>query len=220
MSAEQYFTIQIFGDRDSASELAGLLDEHRIASFVDDTGNFDPIFSNSELGKEYRVKVNRDDFNKANELLLQLASEQINRVEKDYYLFQFTDDELIEVVVKSDEWSKLDYLLALKLLKERGKEINQDLAASLRKQRFADLRKPEESHKAWIAAGYVIALMGGILGIFIGWHLASHKKTLPNGDSVYGYSASDREHGNRIFFLSIISMVLWVAGKLIYSALS
>src|SRR5688572_12712891 len=116
MPDDQYLTIQKFSNKDSARELAEFLDEQKIAFLIDDTGNFDPTFSNSELGKEYRVKVNKDDFERANTILLQAASEQINNVEKDYYLFQFTDEELIDVVLKSDEWGKLDYLLALKLL--------------------------------------------------------------------------------------------------------
>ncbi|MDB5013033.1 MAG: hypothetical protein JWQ25_1235, partial [Daejeonella sp.] len=71
-----------------------------------------------------------------------------------------------------------------------------------------ELAKPEDSQKTWIIAGYIFSFLGGLLGIFIVWHLVSHKKTLPNGDSVYGYSVEDRKHGNRILIWGIIIFVI------------
>ena len=50
-------------------------------------------------------------------------------------------------------------------------------------------------------AGYVLAALGGIVGVFIGHHLNTTKKTLPNGQRVYIYNADDRAHGKWIFFL-------------------
>jgi hypothetical protein len=141
---------------------------------------------------------------------------QLENIDKEYYLFDFTDEELIEIVEKQDEWNQYDYLLALRLLKERGKEIDSAFIDNIRKQRIRDLAMPEESQKNWIYAGYLIALLGGVLSIFIGWHLLTHKKTLPDGSRVYGYSVSDRKHGNRIFLLGIICFVLWVVGQIIY----
>lgn len=205
---EQYLTFQKFNDPDLANELTEILDQNDISFLVDDTGSFDPTFSNSDAGKEFRVKLKKEDFEKANTLLLQFTMKQLENVEKDYYLFEFTDEQLIEIVTRPDEWGQLDYLLAQRILKDHGKEINPELADTLRKQRIQDLAKPEESQKSWIYAGYAIALVGGFLSIIIGWHLLTHRKNLPNGDRVYGYSASDRKHGNRIFILGIICFVI------------
>jgi hypothetical protein len=49
-----------------------------------------------------------------------------------------------------------------------------------------------------ILFGYIFAFLGGIIGIFIGRFIATHKKTLPNGEKVFAYCAPDRNHGNRI----------------------
>lgn len=62
----------------------------------------------------------------------------------------------------------------------------------------------------WIYGGYLFALLGGFLGIMIGWHLSSHTKTLPNGQQVYGYSKEDREHGRIIWILGIVMFVIWL----------
>ena len=54
------------------------------------------------------------------------AEKEIEVIDDDYYLLSFSDDELIDVVSKSDEWNKFDVSLAKKLLKERGNEITND----------------------------------------------------------------------------------------------
>ncbi len=217
MAEEQYLTFQKFNDQGLATELADLLKENNIDFILDDSSGFDPAFSNSEVNKEFRVKLKKENFEKANTLLLNISMKQLDNVEKDYYLFDFSNEELIEIVTKPDEWGQFDYLLAQRLLKERGNEIKPELADTLRKQRLQELAKPEESQKSWIFAGYAFALLGGLIGIFIGWHLMTHKKTLPNGDRVYGHSASDRKHGNRIFLLGIIFFLFWTVWRIITS---
>jgi hypothetical protein len=211
MTEEQYLTFQKFSDKDSATELAEVLEASNIDFVVEDTSGINTTFTNSDAHKEFRLKLKKEDFERAHALLLQISSKQLASVDKEYYLFGFTDEELIEIVTKPDEWGQFDYLLAQRLLKERGKEINPELADALRKQRIAELAKPEESPRSMIYAGYVVAVLGGIISVFIGWHLLTHKKTLPNGDRVYGYITSDRKHGKRIFLLGIIFVVLWTA---------
>ena len=216
MKTDNYFTFQKFPDKESARELTDILEQHNIEYILEENSlNFDPTFSNSELTKEFCVKLKKENFEAADHLQLQISIEQLDKVDKDHYLFGFTDEELIEIVTRPDEWSKLDYLLAQKILKERGKEINPEVASTIKKQRLQDLGKPDEGQKSWIIMGYVLALCGGLIGIFIGHHLRYHKKTLPNGDRVYGYSKEDRGHGYNIFILGIVCMVLWTAIRIL-----
>ena len=216
MAETNLLTYQKFNEKSEATELGELLTTNKIEFLFEDTSaSFDPSFSNNELNKEFRIKLKKQDFDKVDKLLLGISANQIEEVEKDYYLFEFSDDELIEVLTKSDEWSKFDYSLAQKILKDRGQEVSEKLLESLRKQRIEELAKPEDSQKKWIIAGYIFSFLGGLLGVFIGWHLLSHKKTLPNGDSVYGYSVEDRKHGNRILILGIIFFVISTAIRII-----
>ena len=129
-------------------------------------------------------------------------------VDKDHYLFGFTDEELFEIISKPDEWNEFDFQLAKKILRERGKEINQDTINLLKKQRLNDLAKPEEGQRNWIYAGYIFALLGGLIGVFIGWHLSTYRKTLPNGQQVYGYKQEDRKHGRRIWIKGAIMFIV------------
>jgi len=171
------------------------------------------------------VKIKSADFEKVNQLLKDDENKNIEDVDKDYYLFSFTDDELIDVVTKADEWSAFDVVLARKLLTERGKDISEAAISVINEQRLEELKKPESSQLSWIIVGYLIALgditiaFGVIIwpffvcaiGLFIGWHLASYKKTLPDGERVFGYNQTDRMHGKRIFYLGITVFVLSLA---------
>ena len=130
-------------------------------------------------------------------------------------MLSFTDEELIDVIEKSDEWNRFDVQLAQKLLKERGNEITTEQINELKKQRIIELSKPEEGQNVYIIIGYVCALLGGLLGIFIGWHLLTYKKTLPNGNRIYAYSDNDRKQGNRILILSGIFIVIWIIYRIL-----
>ncbi|MCI1267237.1 MAG: hypothetical protein LKG19_11745 [Saprospiraceae bacterium] len=213
---EEFLTFQKFNDLSETNELCALLKENMIEFELED--NFvriDPSFSNNDLSKEYRIKLRKLDFEKAENLIQEQTKILIDSVEKDYYLFDFNDEELLEIITKRDEWGQFDFMLAQKILKDRGKEINPEVVELLKKQRLEELAKPEESQKTWILAGYIMAVLGGLFGMFIGWHLASHKKTLPNGDKIYGFSLKDREHGNRILIIGIISTLIWVFFRII-----
>ena len=125
-----------------------------------------------------------------------------------------TPEELYDILLRADEWSDLDYDLARQLLEQRGKPVDDQLLQSLRKQRIEDLAKPEGSQKTWIYVGYVFAILGGGLGIIIGYLIWKSKKTLPNGKRVYSYSDQDRPKGKLLF---IISLVLFIIYLILYS---
>jgi hypothetical protein len=134
----------------------------------DTSTQFDGTWANNEFEKEFRIKLKKEDFEKADTFLQNIILGQIDAIDKDYYLFDFTDDELMEIITKRDEWSQFDFLLAQKLLKERGKEIKPEVVELLKRQRIAALGKPDESLKTYIYAGYAMALLGGLLGLFTG----------------------------------------------------
>jgi len=210
-----FITYQKFNDVALAENLADILQRHNIEYTIEEESlTFNPSFVlNNELAQEYTVKINSKDFEQVNQLLLEEETANINDVEADYYLFKFTNDELIDLLTKADEWSAFDYLLAQKILTERGTVIDDNYLAELKQKRIEELKEPEASQTIWIVIGYMAACLGGILGIFIGWYLFSSKKTLPNGEKVYNYTERDRKNGRNIFYLSIIIFVITTIAK-------
>lgn len=202
---EEYSIFKKYPTLEQATELKELLDKEGIDAVLGD--NIPPVdvtFSGSTVQHEFEVRIKPSDFGKAEDLLEQQAENLIDQVDKDYYLFDFTDEELYEILLKSDEWNEFDYTLAQKILSQRGKSIDKALLNSLKKERLKQLAQPEESQRAWIILGYVFAFLGGLLGIVIGYFLWTAKKTLPNGAKVYSYSEKDRRQGKYIFIIAVI----------------
>ena len=213
---EPYLTYQKFATQGDAAMLIQLLEDNAIAfTFEDYSLAFDPSFANNAQSNEFRIKLKKKDFEIVDQIQLDSYADAINTVEDDYYLFSFTEKELLEILVKSDEWSKFDVVLAQKILRNRGKAVSENLIQSLRQQRLEELAQPEESGSAWVYAGYIFAFMGAFLGVFIGLHLFTHKKTLPNGAVVFGHSPADRKHGIRILVISVSFIIIWAVVKII-----
>jgi hypothetical protein len=201
----EFVTYKKYNEQERVESLTKILKEQGIDfEIAEDRDSLDTLYGANHLTKYYYVKIKQGDFAKADSRLLALSEKELETVDKTHYLYDFTDQELFEILSKPDEWNEFDYQLSKKILKERGKEINHETIELLKEQRISDLSKPDEGHRSWMYAGYVFAFLGGLLGIFIGWHLSTFKKTLPNGQRVYGYTKDDRRHGNRILIIGLI----------------
>lgn len=217
---KDYLTYQRFQERSEAEDLIALLKNNNIDFLLEDTsGSFDPSFANNAIHNEFRLKLKKNDFQKADMIQNESLSKLLAEVDKNYYLFEFSGQELYDVITKSDEWSRFDVLLARSILNERGLGMNDELLMTIRNQRIEELGKPEESQKVWILFAYMSCLLGGLLGVFIGWYLDTHKKTLPNGDQVYAYSENDRKHGRILIIFGFLSFVLWSLVQLVDTGL-
>lgn len=202
----QLRTIRKFVDKHQAEDFAAFLKSHGISTkFIEVKPSLDAIYGNVETSIAYEIQIQKENFEKANVILEQQAQEIIDQIDKDHYLFDFTDEELYDILLKPDEWNELDQKLALRILNDRGQNITEELIESLRKQRYSDLKKPEKSQSTWVVLGYISSLLGGFLGIFIGWHMWKSTKTLPDGEMVYSFNESDRNHGK---FMLIVGAII------------
>lgn len=216
MQNKAYVTFRIFNTLEQVEELSSLFIKNNLEFIIDDTTPpFDPSFANNQTFNEFRVKLKKENFQKAEEILLAVTESQINDVNPDYYLFSFDDDELYEIVSNRDTWNEFDFLLAQKILKERGKEINALELNQINQKRFSELSKTENCPTTLILIGYFLAIAGGAIGIFVGYYVKSHKKTLPNGDEIFVYSENDRRHGKNIFKLGIAFFIFWVSVQIL-----
>jgi len=200
-------TFQRFASKELTLPIIELLEENNIPyELEEDRLSFDPSNLSGNSLPVYLLKIPGSEFERVNTLLLKSNSNI--EIDEQHYLNSFTDAELIEILLKPDEWSRTDYILAQTLLKERGKEVNDDLLQALRKQRIEDLSQPEKG-KFWLIAGYILAILGGVLGVIIGLYMWSSKKTLPNGQRVYHFVKEERRHGFYIFIIGIVCFILW-----------
>lgn len=214
----QYSVYKKYPTVEQVQEIIKFLNENSIETqFGENSSSLDSNFSGSSFNNEFEIKIKETDFEKANQLLEEIAENQINQVVSDYYLFSFSDEELYDIILKQDEWNEFDYSLSKKILADRGKSIDLDLLKSLKNQRLEDLAKPEENQKTWIISGYIFALLGGLLGIIIGFVLMTSKKTLPNGKLVYSYNEKDRIQGKTMFYIGLIMLPFYIIIKILFS---
>jgi hypothetical protein len=215
---DKYLTYKKFPDAREAKALQQFLIENGIECLFADTSSQIGSAIAGDLNKEYEVQLKPERFEAADKLLEEQAKNMIGSLPEDYYLLSFTDEELYDVVLKHDEWSEFDYVLARKLLTERGRAIDENELKSLRHQRIEVLAKPESRQKGWVIAGYIMALLGGLGGIITGYVLWTSTKTLPNGTVVPMYSEPDRMHGKMIVIFGIIMLPVNIAVNiLLYS---
>lgn len=199
-----------------AKEVTTILQNKGIeVHFTDNLPRIDGNIMGTSYGIDYEIKIKPSDFEKAEKALSENAENLIHQIDKNHYIYSFSDDELYNIILKPDEWNEIDYLMAKKLLEDKGKSVDESMIHSIKKQRITDLAKPEESQKAWIYAGYLAAILGGFLGIVIGYVLMTSTKTLPNGEKVYSYSKEDRASGKTIFYLSLVFFPIYLILKIL-----
>lgn len=177
------------------------------AELGESTAPVDITFSNQKIDQIFEVRIAGSNFEKADELLKGLAEEFFSQIDPDYYLFDFSDEELREILTKPDEWGDLDQHLAVKLLKDRGQGVTQEQINGWRKERLEKLAKPDKDQKSWIFFGYIFAIAGGLIGLLIGYSMLKAKKVLPNGAEVHRYSEKDRKQAKTIFNVGLLVFI-------------
>jgi hypothetical protein len=211
MTSDNLLTFEKFNDPELAATIAAQLKAQGITSRIVNEGPaFDPTFANNNFDPTIHLKLSPDDFNKARRMLDRYYEGQLADMDPNYYLFSFSDAELLDLVKKPDEWGPLDYVLAKHLLAQHGIPISPEQEAAFQRDRIKTLTRPEKPQLHWIIAGYIAAFVFSIPGLILGYILAFSKKTLPNGKQVYMYSSTERKHGKRILVLSTIIFLYWL----------
>lgn len=211
MSTNQFITFQKFSDKQDALIFKEKLEKNGIEPMLEDvSASVDVTFSGNTHDNQYLLKIRKNEFERANEILENQAKLLVNQISKDHYLFDFTDEELFELIEKSDEWSKEDYFLAIKILKERGHNLDTTEIEEIKKKRLSDLRSPETGKAAWLFAGFVFSFLGGIIGLMIGWSHWKSIKVDPTGKRFYVYDEKTRKSGRTIFLFGVFFFIFWI----------
>lgn len=206
-----------FRTLDEARAVARLLKENSIESKIEKheapLGDF---ILGSRIDNKIELQVAPHNFRKADELLLAQAESSVAFLEEDYYLFSFSDQELVEIINKPDEWSEQDFVLAKQLLKGRGVDFSSEEIATIKKKRVEEIAVDQKSGTTWLIAGvgvlvvYVIGLHPflGVLSILSNLVLWQAKKILPDGRKVHLYDAKTSRVARILFFVALIVVAI------------
>jgi len=209
--SELFVLYHSFTDAVVANEIATRIKDAGLELEFDiGTAVKDKILIGSNLEPEFKIKLQSKDFARANAVLEDYYTAQLQFVEKDYYLYSFTNTELLEIIEKRDEWGIIDYVLAKKILAENGVDISKAAIQKLDSDRLQQVAQPEALSTSWILLGYLGCLIIGIFGIFYAIAIVIAKKTLPNGLRVYTYNKATRSHGTAMIVVAIFMIALVV----------
>lgn len=203
-----FTTFQTFYSMDEATTLVELLKANNIGfEIVKSKAMLDHNLVGEDLDNRVFLKIRSSDFSRANKILDEEILKNINTIEQDYYLFSFTNNELKDIIEKPDEWNRQDFLIAKKILADRGMAVTDERIASLEKGRVKELSVPEKGDPFWITFGYFIAVLGGFMGFIIGLPYMIAKKNLPDGSRIFVYDNATRTHGKTISIICAIAIV-------------
>jgi hypothetical protein len=215
---EKFLTFHTFSDAETAADFAEKLTAADIVYILEsDPKMLDAAIIGSSSGSEIIIKLQSDDFERAHEFLGNYYKRLIENINSDYYLFEFSDKELLEIISKPDEWGYLDYQLAQKILNDRGKQLDSIAIQKYKDDRIEELSKPAKASRSLLILGYCFFIpFGSVVSILVGRYLLYDKKVLPNGQSVFSFTDKNRRHGKRmikvgtiLLFISVTVTILW-----------
>ncbi len=207
---DPFLNFQKFYDKEAAVDMASHLEAHQIPIALEDSERyFDVTFANNPMLKPYWLKVKSSDMTKAEKILHTYYQKKLELVPPDYYLFDFSDRQLMEIVRTPDEWGFLDYPLAIRILENRGLSFTKKEIDQMNDERIDVISSPVNSPVSYILLAYLVSVCWPV-GWIAGSTMAFMKKTIYNGDRVYAYSKTDRNHGVRILILSTLFFLIWV----------
>ena len=159
---------------------------------------------------KFMLMIAEDDFERSqNELRSHIAEYFRNAgSEENTLLNEFSDEELLDVIKKPDEWAVEDIVMAQTLLDKRGKHVSDEVVEAYRNKRLEEVRQPKFGGYGTIIIGYIFAFLGGVIGIFLAASLLG-KKRIFNGEKVVIYDKATRT--NAIIYLTISILVI-IAG--------
>lgn len=245
----EWVPLQNFGSDDEAQAFTALLAENKIECDVikDANAGGDPLgldFQNRGADTVI-VRVHVRDFEAAHRILEIFAANPENATVADAeFLSTFSDDELIDVLKKQDEWNQVDVTIALRLLKEHGKTFTGAEQEAFREERIKELSKRISAGKSSEALGifagvlclgisvgsffvmknprYLYALLGafliGALAFISGWNWTFRRKRLPDGHRIFMYENATRKVGGVVLGIAIVALLADVTAIVIRTA--
>jgi hypothetical protein len=213
---EDFVTYKRFDRPEIAKLLTDLLDENSIPYLVVGDELSVPDIIVGDVGKTIEIRIHQEDFEKVDKIVEDRANVELDQVDKDYFIFQFSNDELKEVLVKAQEWSPLDVALANKLLKERGVDFSREELDSLREKEVLESAQPRDMDKSTLILLYVCLLILPLVPAIGGpWVLIARKIDLL-GNRVNTFTESSRRHGKILTVVGWLLVVVWVVLRLNY----
>lgn len=196
--ADAQVELQRCRDAESLTEITRILDSAGIAYRL---SALPPVFDLSKIGAgdddEVIVRVPRNLYAAARAAMESQYLE--SELPEDHFLLTSTDEELVEIVGQSSEWSPFDVAHARRLIAQRGIDLKKVEAKTA--EHMSQLQRGRAASQQLILCGWIFSILGGLIGLGIGWSLAYMKEKTPHGD-YFTYDEESRAAGVKIMGLA------------------
>ena len=202
----ELLTYARYYSEEDAEDVVKILKENKISYHLKhEKGLLDKIYIGDTVDPMYELKIDPDDFNTLNQLLQADAATHIESLPDNYYLLQFSDSELLQVVQHPNEWNAFDIGIATTLLSKKGVPIP-----------TTSVLQPEQPFFTPIAISPVILIleyaMSAVIlfaGFIIGLSTLLAYKTLFNGKRVAMFNETAIKHAKIFIVLGIIRLLVF-----------
>lgn len=206
MATTSFELLRAFYDTDSLHDLTGLLEQHHLRYEVFDTKlRFDATFSQNETQRTYKLFVHKEDLEAAQTLAENRDLEILNQLPEEYYLNEYSTEELLEIVYAPDEWNTIDVLFAGRLLEKRGVAPDPVVRETHRHKKQILEDSPQTEAKMELISGYILCVLGNITGLLIALILLMASKRTASGKRIPWYGPRIHNHAVVMIVLFLIS---------------
>jgi hypothetical protein len=202
---DAFLTYAKFHTPEEAKPLIEIIEKEGIPYELDHQVNqLDSVYLGHNLDPMFAIKIPPELFSKLNFLLGEEADKTVSTADDEYYLFSFSDDELIAVVSNPEEWNAYDRTLAQKILSDRKVRVPE------RKEISPQVPyQPERLKTEWLTIGYLLCTIS-LGGIFFGLAIVNGRKTLSNGQKVPLYDETTIGHGKTMIALGSLFLIVFL----------
>ncbi len=212
----EFVSYRKFTDRESAEEITALLTENNIEYHLQDNLHYYvKAIAAHQIDFAVTLNIKTDDFPKADKILEAYYSKEIENVDKSYYLFDFSIEELKEIISNPYDWGNFDFQLAKRILKEKGIEYSDSYYESKKAEKIDELTRIKKIPVYKLIIGYALAIVFPPGGFIYGFLIVNNRNILPDGQKFYLHSEADRKQGKIIIWISALWTFLIVLRALI-----
>jgi hypothetical protein len=200
-----------FADYENLRDFSDLLSSMGIENRMQDNNHsYVSIVGYNEIDIPYGINIRQKDFPQADLLLETFYQDQVPGIDRDYYLFSETDEELLQIIRQPYDFGKLDLVLARHILNERGISVSEKDIKDSKEAQVASEMKIIPVSRLKLFFGYFLALVFPIAGVIIGISIYYNRTLLPNGERFYLHKPSDRRQAKIIILICILYLPVFV----------
>lgn len=170
----------------------------------------DPLFINEERYNTFQLLIAPENLEKIEDLIEMNFEELFPKIPKDYYLLEFDEEELKQILKEKYKWNIQDYCYAKRLLKYKGIVYTENELSNFNKQNYYEIKGPKSLKCKYVAIGYLLAVFIPFWGVYWGYEIFRMKKELPDKKLVSYYNDDAKFHAFLMIALSVLSLFFWI----------